>query len=150
MELDRASQPIILHRELFEEVGHRRYKVAAVISRAWCEAGHLAELPIPMTPSERSHRHHDRLESITLNFTDLMAGMRELERGEHHMMLLGKTAWDIVADINNESLAASDAEYLIPWIDGVHPDFRNGAHRREQAAQHLADAYRQLRLATPA
>lgn len=141
MYIDRQSTPIILERSQFQ-IAAEGVSPHNVTSRAWHESCWLADFRVNTGPFRRDDKNWERL---TLNFTDLMARIREIETGTEPLRSIGRTAWNLVARVNNQDLVASHPDILIDWADHIHPQFRNSEARRQRAAEELASAYQQLR-----
>lgn len=136
--------PRILYRDEFTRTGWRQGRQPQVITRAWNDSRAASTQFLDMPLNERRSIDRDRYISNTLNFSELMKTVRLLETGQHHTMLLGKTAWNIIAEINNDGLSALEPDFLISWSEGIHPDLRNGEYRRGRAAERLQIAYAEL------
>lgn len=138
MYLDRSKEPLLLPRTTFEKVGQSHRKIAQVITRAWNDTAYAADF---MLDNGRKSHVLDYRDRDVVDFGNVMKTVRFLEGGTHHVMLLGQTAWNIIADINNRDLRPHDPDYLISWSEPVHHNFRNGEYRRQRAAERLAESY---------
>jgi hypothetical protein len=132
---------LFVSRNEFTAVGKKQYKKDNVITRSWNDTASLANF----MGSRSWNRYSDPIPEA-INFADTMKGIRLVETGELPFWLLGQTAWNMVAAIQNRDKAATDPNFLIQWTPGLHTELgRNvGAMRRERAAARLEAAYHDL------
>jgi hypothetical protein len=134
-----SKSELFVSRAAFTDVGQNQGKRASVITRAWKSTAWLADFMKPPLWG----CHTDPLPEA-VNFTEVMRGVRFIETGQWHAMLLGQTPWNMVAEINNQDKTPADSDFLVEWIPSLHPQFRNGAARRERAAAQLRVIYAEL------
>lgn len=136
----------IVTREAFTKVGEAHGKIPRVITRAWNDTRSTAELYAGLAFVKDAvwvcqQVHTD---PNLLDFEDAMKGIRFMESGSARFLSIGETAWNIVANINNEGLQPNNPDYLLEWVDAIHPGFRGGVASRERTAQQIADVYAHL------
>ena len=136
----------MLSRDQFELVGRKRGKTASVITRAWGATADAAWWSQTAHDVTRVLPRQELRSNTEIPLNDVLASLRHVESGRSPWLFLtlGATAWNIVAEMNNQGVSPNDPGYLIPWQEWIHRDFRNGAQRRERAAERLAEAYGQL------
>jgi hypothetical protein len=144
MYVDRSGQEPILSRDQFELVGRKRGKTASVITRAWGDTVDTAGWAQVRHHSASAPRRPEPRSTTEVPLNDVLAALRHVESGQAPRPFLGATAWNIVAEMNNQDVSPNDPDYLIPWQEWIHRDFRNGTERRARAAGRLAEAYGQL------
>ena len=137
----------VITKQQFEQHGQQFSRHQNVLTRAWKDSLYLAkstEQRFTGVSSWESWSRYDPEYPNEMNVIYAIAGRRYIETGQHHSLLLGRTAWNTLAAVNNDELSVTDPEYILPWTNHIHPDFRNGALRRERAAARLAAAYAEL------
>jgi hypothetical protein len=136
----------MLSRDQFELVGRKRGKTASVITRAWGSTADAAWWSQVGHDATKAQPRQELRSSTEIPLNDVLTSLRYVESGRSPWLFLtlGATAWNIVAEMNNQDVSPNDPDYLIPWQEWIHRDFRNGTERRARAAGRLAEAYGQL------
>lgn len=137
--MNHATANHLLKSAEFKDRALARGKTPAVAQKAWQQTVDMTRLA-----DTDEQRRSSRRNAATLSQERVRRAIRLMESGKSPALMLGKTAWNLVAELNNDGLALDDPDYIIPWVDWLHKDLRGGERRRERAAERLNLAYRQL------
>lgn len=137
-------EPRIVQLDEFRYAGRHHTGTDSVITRAWKSTLALESFMTREPGIKQSYYWYKNEYPDVVNFDSVMQGVRYLETGKHHYMLLGRIAWNTIAEINNSSITINNPKYMIDWTPHIHNNFRNGPATRERAANLLATAYQDL------
>lgn len=132
-----------LSKEHFEQTGLHFSSSIQVLTKAWKSTLDLAHYAQDVRGKWQSPWYRNDYPH-SVDFDDVVKGIRKTENGDFRFMPLGRIAWNTLAEINNDGLPAHDTEFIIPWTEHIHHNFRNGEQRKQLAVERLQEAYTEL------